>query len=144
MKYEEIVDMWAVDAAIDIDCLDRESLKIPLLQGKYFNLYCREKAILSKLNLDLSKLRKWKRDYFLGDISPEELAERGTPAFPKRIVKSDLESYVDTDAEVISFLEKIAVCQTKVDLLHLIVKAINDRQWNIRNAIEFLKYKNGI
>jgi hypothetical protein len=144
MKYEEIVEMWEKDAKIDSDDLCHESLQIPLLQGKYFNLFCREKAILTKLTLDLSQMRRWKRDYFLGDISPEELAEKGIPAFARRLVKAEVDSFVDTDADVVSLLEKIAVVQTKVDLLNLCVKSINDRQWNIRNAIEFLKWKNGV
>lgn len=144
MKYEEIVEMWSTDAQIDSDNLERESLNIPLLQGKYFNLYCREKAILTKLNLDLSQLKRWKRDYFLGEIAPEELAEKGIPVYPRRLVKSEVDTYIDTDRDVISLLEKIAVVQTKVDLLNLLVKSINERQWNIRNAIEFLKFKSGV
>jgi hypothetical protein len=136
--------MWERDAKIEPDNLDSESLKIPLIQGKYFNLFCREKAILAKLNLDLSQLRRWKRDYFLGEIPVEELVEKGIPVFARRLVKSEVDAYIDTDSDVITMLEKIAVVQTKVDLLNLLVKSINDRQWNIRNAIEFLKWKSGV
>jgi hypothetical protein len=144
MKYDELIDMWERDAKIEPDNLDSESLKIPLIQGKYFNLFCREKAILAKLNLDLSQLRRWKRDYFLGEIPVEELVEKGIPVFARRLVKSEVDAYIDTDSDVITMLEKIAVVQTKVDLLNLLVKSINDRQWNIRNAIEFLKWKSGV
>lgn len=144
MKYEEIVDMWEQDAKIDSEQLCHESLKVPLLQGKYFNLFCREKAVLAKLTLDLSQLRRWKRDYFLGEIPPDELAEKGIPVFARRLVKAEVDTYVDTDSDVVALLERIAVVQTKVDLLNLCVKSINDRQWNIRNAIEFLKWKHGV
>lgn len=144
MKYEELVEMWEKDAKLEPDNLDNESLRIPFIQGKYFNLFCREKAILTKLNLDLSQLRRWKRDYFLGEIPVEELVEKGIPVFARRLVKSEVDAYIDTDSEVIALLEKIAVVQTKVDLLNLFVKSINDRQWNIRNAIEFLKWKSGV
>lgn len=144
MKYEEIIEMWDADSKIDSNNLNQESLDIPFLQGKYFNLYCREKAILAKLNLDLVQLKKWKRDYFLGETPPEELIEKGIPVFSKRLVKSEVEIHVDSDKDVITLLEKIVVAQTKVDLLNLLVKSMNERQWNIRNAIEFLKYKNGI
>lgn len=144
MKYEELIEMWEKDAKIEPDNLDSESLRIPLLQGKYFNFFCREKAILAKLNLDLNQLRRWKRDYFLGELPVEELVEKGIPVFARRLVKSEVDAYVDTDSDVIALLEKIAVVQTKVDLLNLLVKSINDRQWNIRNAIEFLKWKSGV
>jgi hypothetical protein len=144
MKYEDLVQMWEIDAKLDSDNLDRESLRIPLLQGKYFNLYCRERASLAKLNLELNQLKRWKRDYYLGEISPEELTEKGIPVFARRLVKSEVDTYVDTDSDIITFLERLVVVQTKVDFLNLIVKSINDRQWNVRNAIEFLKFKNGI
>ena len=144
MRYEEIVGMWETDAKIDSENLCHESLNIPMLQGKYFNLFCREKAVLTKLMLDLNQVKRWKRDYFLGEISPEELAEKGIPVFARRVVKTEVDAFVDTDQDVVALLEKIAVVQTKVDLLNLCVKSINDRQWNIRNAIEFLKYKNGV
>jgi hypothetical protein len=144
MKYDEIVEMWATDSKIDSENLSHESLNIPMLQGKYFNLFCREKAILTKLTLDLNQLKRWKRDYFLGEIPPEELIEKGIPVFARRLVKSEVDAFVDTDNEVVNFLEKIAVVQTKVDFLNLCVKSMNDRQWNIRNAIEFLKWKHGV
>jgi hypothetical protein len=144
MKYDEIVEEWQKDSKIDSENLTHESLNIPLLQGKYFNLFCREKAILTKLTLDLNQLKRWKRDYFLGEIPPEELIEKGIPVFARRLVKSEVDTFVDTDKDVVEFLEKIAVVQTKVDFLNLCVKSINDRQWNIRNAIEFLKWKHGV
>lgn len=144
MKYEEILEMWEADSKIDSEQLHAESLKIPLTQGKYFNLFCREKATLAKLHLELSQLKKWKRDYYLNEIPPEELIKKGIPVFSKRVLKTDVDLYIDNDRDVVGFLERIAVCQTKVDLLNLIVKSLNDRQWNIRNAIEFLKFKHGI
>jgi len=144
MKYDDLVEMWTKDAKIDPDLLDRESLKTPLLQGNYFNLYCRERAILTKLNIELKKLRRWKRDYFLGEISPEELIEKGIPVYPRRMVKTEVDDYIDTDPDVVACFEKIAVVQTKVDFLDLCVKSLNYRGPTIKNAIEFLKFRNGV
>ncbi len=144
MKYEEIVELWNKDSQIDPDRLDSESLRTPMIQGTYFNLFCRERAVLSKLNIDLKKLRRWKRDYLLGEISPEELVEKGIPVPARRIVKADVDLYIDTDDEVIALLGKIVVVQTKVDFLDLCVKSLTTRGWTIRNAIEFLKFKHGV
>lgn len=144
MKYDEIVAMWAIDAKIDSDKLEHESLNAPMTQAKYFNLYCREKAFFTRKTNELKKLKRWKRDYYLGEIDPNELTEKGIPIFPRRLLKSEVDDFVDTDDEVIKLIEEIAVIQAKVELLQLCVKSLNERRWIIKNAIDFLKFKNGM
>lgn len=144
MTYEELVEMWNVDAKIDPDKLDSESLGIPYIQGKYFNFYLRERAVLYKHTLDLNKLKRWKKDYFMGGIPPEELAEKGLPVNPILRLKTEVDEYVNVDPDVIGQLGKIAVVQMKVDFLKLCVDSLNGRQWLIKNTIEFLKFKHGI
>ncbi len=144
MTYDEIVKMWEEDTKIDSDQLAHESLKIPLLQGKYFNFYCKERAFLLRSNTKLKQLKMWKKEYFLGIIPMEELAEKGIPAFPRAILKIDIPDYIEVDDEVIEEIEKVAIFQTKVDFLKLCVDSLNARHWLIKGAIDFLKFKHGI
>ena len=39
---------------------------------------------------------------------------------------------------------KMAYQQEIVDVIDAIMKEINSRQWNIRNAIEWRKFENGV
>ena len=144
MKYEELEQMWEKDSRMDVECLDQEALKIPLLQSNYFNLLMRERASLKKLHFDVARLRRFKREYYLGEVPAEVLADKGIPVFAKRLVKTDVDVYVDTDDEVVALLEKVAVVQSKVDFLDLCVKSLNNRSFMIKNAIDFLKFKHGV
>lgn len=144
VKYEDIEDMWKQDSILDPENLDSESLRIPLLHSKYFSLLVRERAVLRKLHLDLDQLKHWKREYFQGQIPHEELLDKGIPIFSRMLVKSELDVFVDADSDVRKVLEKIAVAQSKVDFLDLCVKSLNNRTFFIKNAIDYLKFKNGM
>lgn len=144
MTYDEIVKMWMEDAKINPEKLDHEALVTPELQGKYFDLWGRENAALTKLQNELKVLKKWKRDYFLNDIPQEELAAKGIPGNPKVVLKSEVDMWVDVDRDVNAALDKIILCKVKTDFLNNCVSSLNGRQWLIKNAIDFLNWKHGV
>jgi hypothetical protein len=55
-----------------------------------------------------------------------------------------MQHHVDADTDMIELNLKMAYQQESVDVLDSIMKEINSRQWNIRNAIEWRKFENGV
>jgi len=45
---------------------------------------------------------------------------------------------------MITLANRILLQQEKVNYLESVIKIINNRQWNIRSAIDWLKFTNGI
>ena len=43
MEFDKIIEEWKKDCPIDDTALDQESVKIPVLHGKYLELHSREK-----------------------------------------------------------------------------------------------------
>jgi hypothetical protein len=74
----------------------------------------------------------------------EELKSRNWQPFEYRLQKQDIEIYVDADPDIQALDAKIAYQEEKVDYLEQIVKGINNRQWNLNNAIQWRKYINGV
>jgi hypothetical protein len=77
-------------------------------------------------------------------MSQERLDELGWEPFQTKILRNDLDIYMDSDKDLSDLQSKIEYQQEKVDYLESILKGIAQRHWVIRNAIEWRKFTNGI
>lgn len=143
MELDKIESLWQIDCKIDRTDLATESLKISELHNKYYKIFTREKMLLKKMQNDLSSLKKIKWEYYNGKISPEELREIGWDSFDKRVLKSDVDVYLQSDKDLIESNLGISYQSEKVDFLASILDSLKQRTWNIRNAIEFIKFSQG-
>lgn len=143
MTAEEIMDMWSVDAKIDDVELDRESLNTPNLHGKYLKSLFNQRMKLRALRLKQKQLSTTLQEYYRGELNnPEDLEAIGREPWPKTVLRTDLSSYVDSDKEMVALVTKIAYYEEVVDLLEEILKVINNRGFQIKNAIEWRKLTN--
>jgi hypothetical protein len=76
-------------------------------------------------------------------MSQEELAVRGWEPFALKILRNDLDLYLDSDSDLIKCNQKIEYQKEKISLLEEVVKELNTRHWKIRNAIEWRRFTNG-
>ena len=141
MNLEMIQEMWKKDSVINPDCLDEESLKIPQLHAKYFELY--NTNHLLKKNAE----QKWKTvlheryEYYSGKADPEVYIEN---PFPKKIRdKETLQKYLDSDDKLSKVALKIEYYETLINYLESILKVVQNRTFQIKNAIEFRKFVSG-
>ena len=143
MNIEDIMDKWVEDAKIDDVDLDRESLSVPNLHAKYLKILYSEKLKLRKFVLQKKTLVKVLTEYYKGDLNnPEDLEEIRREPWSRTILKQDINSYVESDEEMIKLLTKIAYQEEVVSLLEDIMKNINNRTFHIKNAIEWRKLTN--
>ena len=143
MNIEDIMDLWSEDVKIDNIDLDTESLKIPNLHAKWLNILTKERQKLRSLTLKKQRLAKTLGEYYRGEMSEQELKDLGREPYLKTVLKADIHSYVDTDNDMIKLNLRASYQQEVVDVVEEIMKAVNGRQWNIRNAIEWRKFSNG-
>ena len=76
-------------------------------------------------------------------MSQEELDERGWDTFDLNILKTDIDKFLNSDDDIIKLSNKILLQKEKVEYLENIIKIINNRQWSIRAAIDWLKFTSG-
>ena len=143
MNLEELRNMSKTDLVMDETEFDIESLKTPQLHNKYLIFYTDEKLILGKMKSDLYRLKKDKWLYYTGKMSQEELNEMDWEPFSLNILKTDIDKFTNADNDIILLNNKILLQQEKVDYLESIIKIVNNRQWNIRSAIDWIKFTNG-
>ena len=144
MRFDDIRKMVEKDMVIDDSELDLESLKIPQLHNKYLNLFHDERILLRKLEVNRRELIRDKWEYYSGKMSEEELNERGWQPFQLKVLKQDLDMYIQSDPDVTTIDDRITLQKEKVDYLASIVKSISGRGWEIKNAIEWRKFTSGI
>tara|TARA_R110000824_G_scaffold221069_1_gene408199 strand:- start:66 stop:500 length:435 start_codon:yes stop_codon:yes gene_type:complete len=143
MDLSEIRKQVAEDMPIDDTELDIASMAIPQLHNKYLNLYLDEKLVLQKLNSDYYGLKKIKWEYYTGKLDQTQLEEYGWEQFPLKILKQDIDLYMNSDKELQKLSDRVAYQKEKISYLDAILKSINNRQWNIRSAIDWRKFING-
>jgi uncharacterized lipoprotein len=144
MTIEEINSMWAEDSKIDETNIIRESAKIPELHNKYYMMYVREALKSKKLKADLKELEKAKIEYFNGSMDQEELKQRGWKPNPLKILRQDIERYVEADKDIIQLSLKIAYHESTAKYLEDIVKQINGRNFVIKNIIDWSRFTSGV
>ena len=59
------------------------------------------------------------------------------------ILKTDIDKFIDSDDDIIKLSNRILLQKEKVNYLENVVKIINNRQWSIRSAIDWLKFTSG-
>jgi hypothetical protein len=144
MDIKQIRDMVEKDMPIDETCLDKESLNIPRLHNKYLNILQDEKLVLHKYKIDFFKLQKIKWEYYNGKLDEETLREKGWEPFQLRILKQDLDLYMNSDDDLVAANSKVHLQEEKVNYLESIIKGLNNRQYHIRDAITWRKFINGV
>lgn len=144
MNLEKLREVVEQDIGIDKTELGDESARIPQLHNKYLNLFHDERLILQKMSSSYKLLRKNKWEWMTGKMSQEQLAALNWEPFQTRIMRQDLQLYMDADPHLNEAESKLALQQEKVEYLESILKGINQRHWVIRNAIEWRKFTQGV
>ena len=139
---ESLQEMWVKDAEIDRDNLHDESLNIPSLHAQYFELYNTVFLLRKKAEQQRKNIRHERYEYFSGTSDPSVYIEN---PFPKKIRDKDtMQKYLDADEKLSTVSLKIDYYDTMLIYLESILKVIQNRTYQIKNAIEFMRFQSGM
>ena len=140
MNIDELYNEIERDLKIDDTELDLESIRTPQLHNKYLKLYTTHSLQLKRLQDEYKVLYRVKCEYYTGKASPETYKEK---PFDIKVLKSDIGIYIDADADLQQLSQRVAYTKQITDYLERILREINNRNWNIRNTIEWKKFLHG-
>ena len=141
MNLDDIQSMWEKDSQIDKDNLHDESLKIPALHAKYHELFNNILLLRKRAEQQRKNIRHERYEFFSGKADPEVYIEN---PFPKKIRDKDtMQKYMDADENMKNINLKIDYYETQMNYLESILKQINNRTYQIKNAIEWNKFISG-
>ena len=134
---------WEKDSRISDD-LTLESLKIPQLHSKWMKYLYAEKKELVIIQRAYSKMKRLRWEYYNGTIDHRVLDELGWEPFLQKILKPDLPMWLESDKELADIKDQRTEKENIISILEQIIKQIVERQWTIKNAIEWRKFEMGV
>jgi len=142
LDLDKIQEMWEKDSKMDPDNLHTESLNIPILHGKYHEIYNNIFLLRKKAEQLRKNIRHERYEYFSGKADPDVYIDN---PFPKKIRDKDtMQKYLDADDKLSNSSLKIEYYDTMLVYLESILKQITNRTYQIKNAIEFMKFNSGM
>jgi hypothetical protein len=136
-----IQEMWKEDAKIDIDDLHNESLKIPELHAKYYEIYSNLLLLKKKCEEDKKQIRHRKYEYYTGKADETVYIEN--PLDKKVRDKEHLVSCLNSDEEVSRINIKSEIYDVSLAFLQDIIKMLHSRTYQIKNSLEYQKFLSG-
>jgi len=140
MTLDELQSMAEKDLKMDDLELADESLKSASLHQKYLNIFnnFRQLHLMNEGNYRVLYRKKW--EYYGGKSDPEVYRDK---PFDHKILKQDIPIYLDSDEELIKAKQKVEYYKMCMDSCERILKQIQSRGWDIKNAIEWRKFVDG-
>ena len=76
-------------------------------------------------------------------MTVEELEAADWEPFQYKLLKADVQEYIDADENVIESKKLLALQEEKVDYLEAIVRGLSNRGYLIKNAIDWKRFTEG-
>ena len=142
MNLETLQSMWEKDSQIDPDNLHTESLKVPSLHAKYHDMFNNFLLLRKKAEQQRKNIRHERYEYYSGKADPEVYQK---DPFGKKIRDKDtMQKYLDADEKLSTTSLKIDYYDTMLTYIESILKVVQNRTYQIKNAIEFMRFNSGL
>tara|TARA_R100000152_G_C6764277_1_gene188831 strand:+ start:590 stop:991 length:402 start_codon:yes stop_codon:yes gene_type:complete len=129
----EFLDEWREDAVM-LEDLNEESRRIPSLHAKWLEKFHRYKLLKNRAQYTFQKLYKEKYHYLMG--RDEECPDI-------KIMKNEVPIYLNADEELTEAQARLDLFDTYEKCLEKILNMINNRSFQVKNAIEWKKFESG-
>tara|TARA_R100001460_G_scaffold3882_1_gene11267 strand:- start:837 stop:1265 length:429 start_codon:yes stop_codon:yes gene_type:complete len=140
MTLDELQAQAEKDLKIDDTELDLESLKTPQLHSQYLKTYSTYALMMKKAEGDYSKLHIKKWLFYTGKADPQEYKDKN---FDLKVLRQDVDKFIDADDEIIKQRQKVEYLKQICGYCESTLKQINNRTFQIKNAIEWKKFTMG-
>ena len=140
MNIDELFIEVERDIKIDDTELDLESIRTPQIHNKYLKIFTKHSLQYKKLEDDYKVLYREKWEYYTGKAPPEVYAKN---PFELKVLRTDVGIYMEADKDLQQLGQRMAYTKQIVEYLERILREISNRNWTIRNTIEWKKFLHG-
>lgn len=145
LTHEQLMEEWKKDCQIDRTDLMSTMYSHPILHSKYLTHLQTYKLQVRKLTMQYQKMRSVKQRYFAGEMTKEQLDERGWQQYLfKKPLKSEMETLIDADEDIQLIQEKALYIEGLVQATEMIMKDIGNRYYLFKNLVEYEKFQAGL
>lgn len=142
ITFKELKDMAAKDAEIPEDSLTTQSLQTVKLYNKYQNIFYELANQLSNLKHEQNKVKLKVQRFWLG-LEKDSVYQENPDKKKDRVLKTDVDTYIKADEVYIEATKKVEECELMANYVDQFLKQLSGRNFAIKNAIDYIKFKNG-
>lgn len=144
VKLDEIIKMWKEDAKIDTTKPQNEIVNIPILHAKYVSILSKHRLASQKAKFDYAKMKKIRREYFLGQLAKETLDEYKWEQFDLKVgSKGNIDYYLEADDVLIKILEKKTYYDECIFICESIMKELHSRTFQLKEYCTHHRFLEG-
>ena len=141
---DHLLEIWSQDARIDETEPAKELSRISSLHSKYLRIRSHHNLLVKKTQFEYNSKRKLKTEYFSGDLNNlEDLEKYNLEPLRKKILRQDINIYLDSDEDLTKILIKKIIHQEIVDLCDSILKELNNRTYQLGNIVKWETFAGG-
>ncbi len=141
-KLNELQEEAKSDLAITrLENLDQESYKNQNIKPKWLEYRSRFELLKTQASIKHTKLYREKWEYYGGKADAKVYAAK---PFDLKVLKTDLGMYINSDDDIIELQAKISYYEVVVKYIDGVIKSIDNRGWDIRNAQDWKKFEAGM
>ena len=106
-------------------------------------MYSEERLRLKSMMQDYKVIYRVLSEYYNGTLSEEEMEEYDLKPNPLKILKNDIGMHVEANKLFQQTEWKIKIQEEKVDFLESIIKSLATRGYQIKAAVDWVKFTQG-
>jgi len=137
VSLDALMKEWSSDKEIDPTAMEKETLKVSHLHGKYLNIRTHHNMLLRKMVNDYKVLKGLREDYYQGHLTKEDLDARGWDPNPHILSNPQIARKLDTDPELNKLLLKRIAHEEIVSYCDMVLRSLSSRTWDLSNFIKY-------
>ena len=142
MTLEELKQESYKDIPINkVENIDQESFFNQEIKAKWLDYKSRFELLLARSKGDYQVMYREKWEYYGGKADAKVYAAK---PFDLKVLKTDLQMYIASDNDIIELSNKIAYLETTIKFIDGVIKSIDNRGWDIKNAISWKQFEAGM
>ena len=142
MTLEELKQESYKDLPINkVENIDQESFFNQEIKAKWLDYKSRFELLLARSKGDYQVMYREKWEFYGGKADVKVYAAK---PFDLKVLKTDLQMYIASDNDIIDLSNKIAYLETTIKFIDGVIKSIDNRGWDIKNAISWKQFEAGM
>ena len=136
LQVEAKEDLIIFDGINDED-LHQQSYKNQIIKPKWLDYKSKYKLMMFQCKAEHKRLYREKWEYYGGKSDAKVYAAK---PFDLKVLKTDLGVYINSDEDIIEVEKKIVYYEIVIEFIDGVIKSIDSRGWDIRNAQDWKKF----
>ena len=139
----KFIDEAKEDIKLNFLDIENELLRNSHLIGKWLTYQQSQKAKFLLIETEYKRLLSKKKRYLMGRLDDEERESNGWPVEGNKILKADLDMWLDADDEILKKKKNYLVQKQIVEFIDSTLSQVVDKKWSIKAYLDYKKWIEG-